>query len=111
MSFGAKMKSLKTTGQLAGLFYLLTAITSGFYLGFVRSKLIDFDNPAETANRLRSHESLFRIGIFSNIVAQIFYLLLGITLYFLFKEVDKTLSTILLTMFIVVSALAAMNTV
>lgn len=85
--------SLKKTARLAGLLYLLQALATGFSLGYVRSTLIVAGDAAATANSIIANESLFRLAIVSNLFAQIFFLFFGLTLFRLFKEVNKTLAT------------------
>jgi len=42
------MQPAKTTARIAGLLYLLLITSGFFYLKYVPSKLIDWDNPAVT---------------------------------------------------------------
>ena len=79
---------------------------------FVRDKLIVFGDATTTANSIMASESLFRIGIVVNLSAQIFSLLLGITLFRLFKDVDKRLATVMLAsvcLFVIIAIINLLN--
>ena len=101
--------SLKKTARLAGLFYLLQGVATGFSLGYVRSTLIVAGDAAATANNILANESLFRLAIVSNLVAQIFLLLFGWTIFRLFKGVNKTLATVVLISILMSVAIAVVN--
>lgn len=101
--------SLKETARLAGLLYLLQALATGFSLGYVRSNLIVSGDAAATANNIMANESLFRMAIVSNLLAQIFLLFFGLTIYRLFKGVNKTWATVFLTSTLVTVAIAVVN--
>jgi hypothetical protein len=46
------MNSSKNTARLAGLLWVLMAVTTGFSLVYVRPKLIEFADAAATANNI-----------------------------------------------------------
>ena len=101
--------SLKRTARLAGLFWLLGATVASFGLVYVRPKLIVFADAAATANNILANESLFRLGIAGNLLGQIFLLFFGITAYRLFKQVDKTWTSVFLTFVLISAAIAIVN--
>lgn len=103
------MNSLKKRARLAGLFWLLAGVMGSFSVAYVRSSLIVFGDAAATANNILAHESLFRTGIVSNLFAQVFLLFLGLTVFRLFKEVDKTWAAVLLTTILLSVAVAVVN--
>ena len=103
------VESLKQTARLAGLLFLLQTLTIGFSLGYVRSNLIVAGDAAATANNIMAHESLFRMAIVSNLVSQIFLLFFGLTVFRLFKEVNKTWATVLLSSALMTVAIAVVN--
>src|SRR4028118_1329782 len=96
-----KMNSLKRTARLAGLLWLLTAVTGSFSLVYVRPQLIVFRDAAATANNIMVNESLFRMAIASSLFGQIFLLFFGLTVFRIFKGVNKNLATVLLTSLLV----------
>jgi hypothetical protein len=88
----------KKTARLAGLLYLLLIICGIFYLRYVPSKLINWDNAAQTANNIADSETLFRLGILAGIVAHTLFLLLPIVLYKLLSPVNKTHAVLMVTL-------------
>ena len=104
------MSSLKKTARLAGLLYLLCAVTTGFGVVYVRSKLIVFADAAATANNIQANESLFRIAVVSNLFSQLFLFFFGLTVFRLFKRVNKTWATVVLTSILISVAISVVNT-
>jgi hypothetical protein len=103
------MNSIKNTARLAGLLWLLVAVTTGFSLGYVRPKLIVFADAAATVSNIIAFESLFRIAIVSSILSQIFFFFFGLTAFRLFKGVNKTLATVFLSSLLVGVAIGVAN--
>ncbi len=103
------MTSSKKTARLAGLLWLLTAVTTGFSLGYVRPKLIVAGDAAATVHNIIAFESLFRAAIVSSILTQIFFFFFGLTIFRLFKNVDKTLATVFLSSLLVGVAVGVVN--
>ncbi len=95
------MNSTRNTARLAGLLWVLIAVTTGFSLVYVRPKLIVFTDAAATVNNILAFESLFRAGIVSSILGQIFTLFFGLTIFRLFKSVNKKLAMVFLTSLLV----------
>lgn len=103
------MGSSKTTARLAGFLWILVGVTTGISLGYVRSTLIVFADAATTAINIVASESLFRAGIVSSILTQIFLLFLGLTLFRLFSRSNRTSATIILTSTLVAAAIGVVN--
>jgi hypothetical protein len=103
------MNSTKNTARLAGLLWLLVAVTTGFSLGYVRPKLIVFADAAATVSNIIAFESLFRAAIISSILSQIFFFFFGLTAFRLFKGVNKTLATVFLSSLLVGVAIGVAN--
>ncbi len=82
-------ETLKKTAHIAGVLFFLTALATAFSVLYVRSALVDFNNPAATAHNILSNEFLFRSGIVVNILCQVLHLFLGLMLYRLFAGVDR----------------------
>ena len=104
------MHSNKKTARLAGLFWLLVAVTTGFSLGYVRSKLIVSGDAATTVSNIIAFESLFRAAIVSAILTQVFFLFFGLTTFRLFRGVNQTLTTVFMAAVVVATAVGAVNT-
>lgn len=64
---------------------------------------------AATANNIMANESLFRMAIVSNIFSQLFLLFFGLTIFRLFKGVDKTLAAVFLISILMTVAIAVVN--
>ncbi|WP_136467760.1 DUF4386 domain-containing protein [Flagellimonas onchidii] len=77
------------TARLAGLLYFLVVITGIFSLLYVPSKLIVWDNPSITVENIKASEGLFRLEILSGLLCYLFFLLLPLVLYQLFKKTNK----------------------
>ncbi len=103
------MNSTKKTARLAGLLWFLVAVTGGFGLFYVRSNLIVTGDAAATVANIVASESLFRAAIVSILISQIFLFFFGLTLFYLFKEVNKVLATVFLTSVMMTVAIAVVN--
>ncbi|HEX8198372.1 MAG TPA: DUF4386 domain-containing protein [Pyrinomonadaceae bacterium] len=104
-----KMNSLKRAARLAGLLWLLSVVPTGFSLMYVRPKLIVFGDAAATASNILANEPLFRMAIASNLFSSIILLFFGLTVFRLFKGVNKTLATFLLISILVTVAVGVVN--
>jgi len=82
------MTSLKKTARIAGLWYLTFAL-GPFYLLYVPSKTIVRNDPAATAARIISHETLFRFGLLTETLGAVVFIGLALALYRLFEGVDR----------------------
>jgi hypothetical protein len=83
------MNGTKKAARVAGLWYLLIAITAPIGLLYVPSRLIVSGDAAATASRIRESELLFRIGIASELFHQTIAIFLVLALYRLFRPVDE----------------------
>jgi hypothetical protein len=93
---------MKKTARIAGLLYLVIVFCGFFYLRYVPTKLIVPDNLSATIGNIRNSETLFRLSILVEIISDLFFLLLSLTLYKLFKTVDKACS-LLMVIFVAIS--------
>jgi hypothetical protein len=103
------MNSSKNTARLAGLLWFLTAVTAGFSLVYVRSKLVVFGDAAATASNILAFESLFRAAIASYILSQVFSVFFGVTIFRLFKSAGKSLATVCLVSLLVSASVGVVN--
>ena len=83
------MDSNRRTARLAGLLYLVSSIPGAFALLYVPGKLIVEGDAAATAERLRTHESLLRAGIATDLFSSVVFIFLALVLYRLFQPVAK----------------------
>lgn len=92
----------KKTARIAGAIYLIVVLTGIFSLAYVPSKLIVWNNPAQTYQNIVASELLFRLGIFSNFICYVVFLILALLLYKLLREVNKN-NAKLMVIFVMVS--------
>ena len=93
--------SLKRTARIAGLLYLVIAFTAPYAHMYVPSKIYVRENAVVTTSNILSNEFLFRTCIVVNLLEGIIFLLLALTLYRLFLNVDNHLAR-LMTLFVTV---------
>src|SRR4029434_1373530 len=85
------MTSLSRNARVAGLLYL-TLLTAPLRLIYIPSKLFVAGNASATANNIAAHETLFRLGILSDLFTATMAIFLTLALYRLFKGVDEGLA-------------------
>ena len=91
----------KKIARIAGILYLINAITGTIGIIIVPGKLIAPNDIAATAQNIINNEFLFRIGILSSISCQIVFIFLALTLFNLFENVSRSLTRTLLTLVVV----------
>ena len=104
------MRSNNNTARLAGLLWFLSTVTGAFGLISLRSNIIVPGDAAATATNIMTSEFLYRAAIVSSLFSQIFLFFLALTLFHLFKEVNRWLSTVLVASMMVSVAIAVVNT-
>lgn len=103
------MNSSKKTAKLAGLLWFLSTGIGAFGLLYIRSNVIVPGDAAATAGNIMASEFLYRSAIVSSLFSHIFMFFLGLTLFHLFKEVNKQLATVLLASVMTAVAIAVVN--
>ena len=83
------MNSTKKQARRAGLLYLLASIPAPFALIYVPNSLIVPGDATATANHIRAAETLFRLGIVSELFGFIMFVFVVLALYRLFKGVNE----------------------
>lgn len=104
------MKLTNHTVRLPGLLWFLSAVFGGFGLFYIRSNIIVPGDAAATAANIMSSQFLYRTAIVSTLFSQVFLFLFGITLFYLFKEVNRMLTTVLLTAVMMTVGISVVNT-
>jgi hypothetical protein len=89
------MTPLSKNARVAGLLYILASVVGVVRLIYIPSKLFVDGNAAATANNVATHESLFRVGIVSNLIAAALWLFVPLALYQLLKDVDRSLAVVM----------------
>jgi hypothetical protein len=71
-----ELSSLKKTARLAGLLYLLLAITGAYNIIWVSSRIMVRGDAVATANSILVNEFLFRSGIISDLISNTVFVVL-----------------------------------
>jgi hypothetical protein len=90
----APMNLPKRNARIAGLMYL-TLMTAPLRLLYIPSKLFVSGDAAATARNIAAHQTLFRLGILSDLFTATMTIFLTLALYRLFKGVDEGLARLL----------------
>lgn len=98
-----------TYAKIAGLLYLLIAISGGFSIGYMPSVIIEADNAAITAQNMMGHLWLFRLGILGDIVVLLLEIVLTVMIYQLLKPVNQTIAMIALFSRLAMSIVMGLN--
>lgn len=80
---------LRKKSRIAAFWYLLVSVTGPFILFYIPSKFIVSGNAAATIANIMASQTLFRFGIVVSFLSTIGFLFTGLSLYALFKPVDK----------------------
>src|SRR5947207_11045906 len=104
------MHPLKKAARIAGAIYLSMVITGPFSLIYVPSKLIVRGNAAATADNILAHETMFRLSIFGDLIGHVIFICLGIALYRLLSNVNKTWAPLMVAFVLVSAAVGFLNT-
>jgi len=104
-----KTNSIKKNARVAGLLYLILAITSIFGLVYVPSKIVVPDDTLATVNNIIASKMMFRLGIISNLIYLIVFVFLVLSFYNLLKDVHKKLAMLMVSLVIVGVPAAFLN--
>jgi hypothetical protein len=102
------MKSTTVKARSAGVLYLLMLIIGGFNLVYTSSYLVPGDSAA-TARKIVAAELTYRLGIVSDIAGSILFLFLVLSLYALFRDVDKKHAMLMVILVSVAVAFSLVN--
>jgi Domain of unknown function (DUF4386) len=89
------MTSLSKNARVAGLLYILASVVGVVRLLYIPNALFVAGGAEATANNIVAHESLFRFGIVSQLLASVLWLFVPLALYRLLKGVDQTLAVLM----------------
>ncbi len=89
------MSSARNPGRVAGFIYLLLSVIAPFRLMYIPNALFVRGNATATANNIVAHETLFRLGIVSDLISGVIVIFLALALYRLFKGVDQNLAVLM----------------
>lgn len=100
------MDSIKRTARIAGLLYLVVALTGPFVLIYVPGKLFVPGNATATAANILAHQSLFRVHIIAGLVSELAFIAVVLVLYNLLKGVSPPLAASMAILVLVDAPLA-----
>jgi hypothetical protein len=107
-----KLKRMHPTdkaARIAGAVYLSLVLTAPFSLLYVPGKLIVRGNATATANNILTHEMLFRLCIVADLFSSVIFICLGLALYRLLSDVNRTWARLMLSFVLVSAAIGFMN--
>ena len=91
------MTTLSRNARVAGLLYL-TLVIAPLRLIYIPSKLIVSGNAAATAANIGAHETLFRLGILTDLFTGVMGIFVTLALYRLLKGVDQFLAAMVVVL-------------
>ena len=103
------MTTDKNLARLAGVFYLIVALTGGFSELVVRDSLIEAGNAAATADNIATSAGLFRIAFATDLVNITFFVLTALALYALFRTIDDQIAVAMVVLNAVAAAIMSVN--
>lgn len=103
------MSSIKKQARLAGWLYLVTSLFGFFALMYVPSKLIVPGNAAATAKNIAASETLFRLGIASDLIGQAGFIFVALALYELLKGVNRRQASLMVILIVVSIPISFLN--
>ena len=111
MESKVSMVSKKKAARIAGVLYVLLALTGVFSLIYVPTTLVVFGDATATAENIRSSELLFRSGILSGLVSNVIFVFLVLALYRLLKEISHKQAMLMVTLVVISVATGFANTI
>jgi len=105
------MNSIQKTARFAGLLYLALAALSAWSLVYVPSMIIVPGDAAATANNIVASESLFRLGVVSNLATFTLNVFVAVLLYKLLEPVSKSIASLMVILIMVGLAIGMLNEV
>lgn len=103
------MDSKKKNARIAGLLYLLLAITGAFGIMYIPSEIYVSEDATATANNVIESGLLYRLSMVSNLVSSVLYIFLALALGRLFKEVDAKHVKLMLSLVIIAVPIGILN--
>jgi hypothetical protein len=104
------MNSTKKTARLAGLLYLVNAVTGFFGIICVPGRLIVSGNATATAHNILASERLFRLGIASELICAVEFVYLVWVLYRFLGGVNKTHASLMVILGLLLVPVMVLNT-
>ena len=103
------MNLTRNPGRRAGFLYVLLSLLGFFSMGYVPEKLIVHGNPGATAQNIAASETLFRLGIASQLIGQAGFIFVALALYDLLKGVNRRHAKLMVLLIVVSIPIAFLN--
>ena len=103
-----EMNEQKRTARIAGLWYLVLAITAGYSWTYITNTFAG-ESAALTIRNILATEARYIVSIICSIVGQTAFLFLALSLHRLFKNVNQTQARLMLTFVIIAVAIMFVN--
>src|SRR5437588_13120822 len=103
--------SPKRLARIAGVLYLLVGIFGGFAQGFMYPKIYVAGDAAKTAGNLIANSGLVRIGVVADLVQATIWVFVALTLYLLFKQVNKSVASAMVVLAAIGAGITCLNAV
>lgn len=104
------MNSTKKTARIAGVLYLVNAVTGFFGIIYVPGRLIVSSNATATADNILASERLFRLGIAAQLICAVEFVYLFWILYRLLGGVNKTHASLMVILGVAFVPIMVLNT-
>lgn len=101
--------SIQKTARIAGSLYLILAVCGGFAEFAVRQGMIVPGDAAGTASKILASEALFRLGVVSELIGQVVFIVLVLALYRLLKSVNRSQAVLMVIFVIVAVTITCLN--
>ena len=89
------MTSLSRKARVAGFLYIVGSVIGYVRLIYIPNTLVVSGNAAATASNIAAHETLWRWGIFSMLIAAVLFVFVTLALYQLLESVDRNLAILM----------------
>jgi len=103
------MTTLQKNARVAGLLYLLIAITGPFVLLYVPGKLFVPGDASATANNILAHVTLFKAYIVVGLLSELFFIALVLALYRLLHDVSRELAIVMVVLVLIDAPMAFLS--
>jgi len=103
--------STKKTARAAGLLYLLVVITAAFSLTYVPSRLIVRGDTTATVNNILASQTLYRMGIASDLLSTTLFIFLALALHRLLKGVNQRQAALMVVLVLIQVPIKFLNVV
>lgn len=103
------MSAARPRTRVPGVLYWAMGLPAIFALQYVPIAFVVPGDAAATAHRIASSPLVYRMGVLCGLAYNVFYVLLGLSLYDLLKEVDRRQARFMVALVTVSAALGVVN--